>query len=75
MTHTLDTSQDELNASPLPWWPYMTKKPKAIDALNMYVMSPNHKIIWTVFVPEFEHNFCKLAIIVRASYGLKRCLF
>ena len=44
---------------------------KAANILNAYVMAPNHEKLWTVFCPEFGDDAGKLAIIVRALYGLK----
>ena len=44
---------------------------KAADALNAYVMEPNHEKIWTVLDPEFGYNAGKSAIKVRVLYRFK----
>ena len=38
---------------------------KAADALNAYVMAPDHEKRWTELDPEFGDDAGKLAIIVR----------
>ena len=44
---------------------------KAAEILNMYVMAPNCKKIWTILGPELGDDAGKSALILRAVYGLK----
>ena len=49
-------------------------KVKAADILNAHVAMPNHKKILAVLEPKFGDDTGKSAIIVRALYGMCRCL-
>ena len=44
---------------------------KVGDMLNAYITAPITKKVWTILGPEFGPDAGKIAIIVRALYGLK----
>lgn len=44
---------------------------KAADVLNAYVTAPNKEKIYTILGPEFGKDAGKMAVVVRALYGLK----
>jgi hypothetical protein len=47
---------------------------KVKDVLNAYITAPIKKKVWTVLGPDFGQEAGKEAIIVRALYGLKKCV-
>jgi hypothetical protein len=44
---------------------------KAGDVLNAYITAPITEKVWTILGPEFGQDTGKMAVIVRALYGLK----
>jgi hypothetical protein len=45
---------------------------KVGNVLNAYITAPVKEKVWTILGPKFGHDSGKTAVIVHASYGLKR---